>query len=116
MSDESKATSDPSACHRCGTEFYCCSDCGKWSLFSCGSTVEGKSFIQSPSCRVTELERENAELRQRLEAAEKLLPFAQHERSCHIITASYLVPFPRCTCGLDGVRDAIAAIKPKETT
>lgn len=54
------------------------------------------------------LRRENADLRQRLEAAEKLLPFSWHAPSCHIITASYLVPFPRCTCGLYAIRAAIA--------
>ena len=105
MSGEAKATTAPSACPNCGAARLDGDDL----LFECGSVDAwgNEPFNQSELCCISELTRENAELRQRLEAAEKLLPFAQHERSCHIITASYLVPFPRCTCGLDGVRDSL---------
>ena len=75
MSDEAKPTPEPFACPKCGARCTGLSrltdepnywDCGSWAE----SESDGSHFIQSTKCHIAELERENAELRQRLEAAE----------------------------------------------
>ena len=72
MSDEAKSTPDPSACPKCGAAYSgrdTDSDLNLCDRFECGSwiPIEGSSrnkLQQSKQCRIAELERENAELRQ----------------------------------------------------
>lgn len=113
------------------TETAVCPKCGSGGAFEnrygCGSVRNAEAFDQSDLCRIVELTRENADLRQRLEAdrdhltkleavAEAAREFSCHWKLCRSNDVTALEMFDGFIAKRRSLDDALAALDAKEAT